>query len=324
MSRREQLERVFEIDRQVRTGLYPNADSLAAQLEVGRRVIFNDRRFLLDRLGAPLANSRQRKGWYYTDLSWTLPTAVVTRGELLTFLLAIEAAQRQLGPDIEAELRTAIEKLARGLQGSVEVDLDALRRHFTFAAPIAVATPFSTVLALREAANRCQRIRMDYFTASRTERAWRQVEPYHLHHAGDIYLFAFDPKHGQVRTFHTARIRQFQVLDETFARDPDWDVERYLAAGFRTELGPQTFEAVVRFDAYQATYARERTIHPTQQLEDLPDGGALIRFEASGLNEIVRWVLQYGAHAEVLGPPALRQAVFQAIRDMNTLYEETP
>ena len=45
MSQRQQLERVFEIDRQIRAGEFPNADRLAEALEVGRRVIFKDREF---------------------------------------------------------------------------------------------------------------------------------------------------------------------------------------------------------------------------------------------------------------------------------------
>jgi hypothetical protein len=32
MSQRQQLERIFEIDRQIRAGLYPNADKLAKQM----------------------------------------------------------------------------------------------------------------------------------------------------------------------------------------------------------------------------------------------------------------------------------------------------
>lgn len=72
MSQRQQLERIFEIDRRIRAGLYPNADTLAGDLEVSRRVIYNDRAFLLDRLGAPIAYDRERRGWHYTDKTWVL------------------------------------------------------------------------------------------------------------------------------------------------------------------------------------------------------------------------------------------------------------
>ena len=62
MSQRQQLMRIFEIDRRVRAGQYPNAESLARDLEVSKRVIYKDRAYMIDQLRAPLATDRQRGG----------------------------------------------------------------------------------------------------------------------------------------------------------------------------------------------------------------------------------------------------------------------
>jgi predicted DNA-binding transcriptional regulator YafY len=62
MSQRQQLERIFEIDRQIRAGLYPKAEDIAAKLECSRRVIFEDRRFMVDRLAAPIEYNREKGG----------------------------------------------------------------------------------------------------------------------------------------------------------------------------------------------------------------------------------------------------------------------
>ncbi len=78
MYQRNQLARIVEIDRQVRAGKYPNADSLARDLGVSRRVIYKDRAFMIDRLQAPLATDRRRGGWYYTDPAYTPPNLMVT------------------------------------------------------------------------------------------------------------------------------------------------------------------------------------------------------------------------------------------------------
>ena len=58
MSQRQQLERVMEIDRRIRSGEYPNAEKMAEVLEVSRRVIYNDRVFMIYRLGAPIEFNR--------------------------------------------------------------------------------------------------------------------------------------------------------------------------------------------------------------------------------------------------------------------------
>ena len=109
MSQRQQLERIMEIDRRIREGGYPNAEKLAEILEVSRRVIFNDRSFMIYRLGAPIAFDRERGGWYYTDKTWSLPGIYVTQGELMAFFLSLEIARRYIGTDIESPLRSAVD-----------------------------------------------------------------------------------------------------------------------------------------------------------------------------------------------------------------------
>jgi predicted DNA-binding transcriptional regulator YafY len=56
----------MELGRSIRDRQYPNADRMAEQLEVSRRVIFNDREFMIHRLGAPIEYDRTHGGWYYT------------------------------------------------------------------------------------------------------------------------------------------------------------------------------------------------------------------------------------------------------------------
>ncbi len=54
MTQPQQLERLLEIDRQIRAGQYPNAERIAALLRLSKRVIYTDKRFMVDRLGAPI------------------------------------------------------------------------------------------------------------------------------------------------------------------------------------------------------------------------------------------------------------------------------
>jgi hypothetical protein len=69
MSQRQQLERIFEIDRQISAGEFPNAERLARSLEVSRRVIFKDREFMIYRLGAPIEfeSLPPREAWIETE-----------------------------------------------------------------------------------------------------------------------------------------------------------------------------------------------------------------------------------------------------------------
>ena len=322
MPGRDQLRRIIEIDRRVRSGDYPHPDALAVELEVSRRVIFNDRAYMLNVLGAPLEFHPQRRGWYYTEPNFLLPSAIVTRGELLAFILAIEAAQRQLEPALQAELHRAIAKIASTLPGHIAVELETLRQHFSVAPLSSAAASESTLLALYEAIDLQKVVEMTYLTASRGQRSRRCVAPHHLHNqAGDWYLLAFDYKRKEMLMFNAGRIESLEVLSRRFTRQEDFSPVQYLQGGFRTELGPHVYEVAIRFDAPQAIYIRERHWHETQRIEELDNGALTLHFRASGLGEIKRWVMQYGAHAEVLSPPQLREEVQAEINRLSELYK---
>lgn len=321
MSSRQQLERILEIDRQIRAFKYPNARSLAQDLEVSERTIYHDRQFLVDRLGAPLAYDRKRGGWYYTDANWALPSIVVTEGELLALFLGVEVAKRYLGTVFEKPLRSAIEKITASLKGQVEVSLKELQECFIFAPPSVVTVREELLLDLHRAIQRCRQVRIRYFTASRGCWEVRVVEPYHLYNLrGDWYLIAFDHLRHAMRIFHVGRIDEWEVLPQVFTRDPQFSIEEWMSQAFIAERGEEPLEVAIKFDSYQARYIRERRWHPTQEIEELPDGGLILRFCVGGLDEVKRWVMSYGSHAEVLEPPSLREAVQKEIEQMAEIY----
>ena len=317
MSQRQQLERIFEIDRQVRAGRCPTADTLARSLEVSRRVIFNDRTFMSDRLGAPIAYDRTRGGWVYTDPTWVLPSVMVTEGELLVFFLTVELARRYLGTAFEGPLRSAMAKIGRGLKGPVSVDLQRLAENYTFEAPHSASAPEPVLLDLHRAIRERRLVAMRYFTAYRNATGDRTVEPAHLYnHDGDWYLIAFDRVRKDVRYFHVGRMERVKVLDDFFAPRRDFDLRAFLDQAFEVQMGGKTVEAAIRFDANQAPYIRGRRWHPSQTIQEHRDGGLTLRLKTSGLAAVGRWVLQYGRHARVVAPAELKRLVADEVRAM--------
>ncbi|MGC8763726.1 MAG: helix-turn-helix transcriptional regulator [Acidobacteriota bacterium] len=318
MSQRQQLERILEIDRWIREKRYPTAERLAEALEVRRRVIFKDRRFMIDRLGAPIVYDRAHGGWTYSDPTYALPTILVTEGELLAFFLSVEVARRYLGTPFEGPLRTAVDKIRGSLRGPVTVSLEELQKTFTLNPPPAAPVDEPTLLRLHDAILRRRRVQMTYFTAMRRKVTRRVVEPYHLmNQGGDWYLIAFDGLRKQFRYFNAGRIRKLAVLEEEpFARRRDFDAVAWIRQAFNAQMGQEPERVSLRFDAAQAPYIRERVWHPSQRLEDLPRGAVRLSFETSGLKGVLRWVLQYGRHAEVEAPPALRRVWVKEIRAM--------
>jgi predicted DNA-binding transcriptional regulator YafY len=148
------------------------------------------------------------------------------------------------------------------------------------------------------------------------------VDPYHLfNREGDWYLVGFDQLREEIRTFHLDRIQTLEVLPTCFKIPADFNVEDWIRTGFNAVQGRTVSNVVILFDAYQARWIRERQIHPTQMIEERPDGSLLLAFQTSGVEAVIRWVMQYGHHAQLLEPKELRQAVTDEIKKTMEKYE---
>lgn len=323
MSQRQQLERIMEIDRSIRAGEYPNADRLAEFLEVSRRVIFNDREFMINRLGAPMEFDRAKGGWYYTDQTWVLPGMIVTEGELMAFFLSVEISKRFLGSNLESSLRSAVEKISKGVKGPVSVDMDTLRSHYTFSEPSFNGIEESTLLDLHNAIIHRQNVWIRYYAATNREVTERTIEPYQLHSVrGDWYLIAYDLLRNDFRNFRVERMQKCKILPEKFIRDKEAQANERMKNSFLADRDGEVQKVSIWFSPEQAYYIRERKWHPSQQIQENEDGSILLHLESAGMAALKRWVLQYASHALVLSPQSLREDIIEEIKKMQHRYAE--
>lgn len=105
---------LFELDRRIRAGEFPNAPALASELGISERVVFRDRRKLIE-MGADIAWNKARGGWFYRDQSWILPTVRLSEGELLAFFLAVEIARSSGNAGFEDALQSAVAKITHSV-----------------------------------------------------------------------------------------------------------------------------------------------------------------------------------------------------------------
>lgn len=136
----------------------------------------------------------------------------------------------------------------------------------------------------------------------------RDVEPYAVWMAKlRPYLIAHCRTAGDLRTFHRARIREAEVLDEPFDPDPGFDLEAFVAERFGVHSGaPMKVQLELAPEIVHV--ANERRLHPSQRVEQR-DGVAVLTFTAAGTNEVAAWVASFGGLMRVVAPPELRDAV---------------
>ncbi len=140
------------------------------------------------------------------------------------------------------------------------------------------------------------------------------IEPLRLlPHRGGLYVISRMPYYDQLITQAVDRFESVEVTEEEFEPPDHLSVDERLSNAFGIS-SEEPMDVVVRFTEEQAPYIRERTWHPSQELEELDDGRVVLRLRAGGFYEIKSWVLSFGAVAEVLEPEELREAVREEMR----------
>lgn len=149
-------------------------------------------------------------------------------------------------------------------------------------------------------------IDIDYYKPNEDEFTRRTVEPYALINGREgWYVAAFDPNRDDVRHFRLDRIREAQVLDETFERRPEVDPAADVAGWPRTGELPASRSARVWISPERARWERERRVIA----EELEDGALVAEIAFAGVDWLVREVLTEIGDLVVLEPADARDAV---------------
>jgi len=316
------LERLLQIDSLLRSGQRHTADSLAELLEISERTVRSDLAFLRDRYHAPLEFNKQ-KGYYYSDPEWRLPTITLSQGELFAVTLGARMLEAYSGSAYAVDLRSAINRLSERLPEQTWVDLQQLaEERILFRAGAEIDLDPVVWHQLEDACRMQKTVQMTYYTASRAAVSDRKLDPYvlHIYRGTNPYVIGYCHQRQEIRWFRVDRIQQLQMLTESFVPDPTFDAKDHLELIFQHEAGGVPLPVDIWFDAPTAPYVRERRWHPTQEIQEHPDGSLTLCMMVRGMNDLKRWVLGYGKGAIVREPPELVKMVKVEIAGMSEQY----
>ena len=165
--------------------------------------------------------------------------------------------------------------------------------------------------ALREAIAARASVDFRYHSADRT------LQPYALLlREGFWYVMGHDEGHDEVRTYRVDRIEGTVTRGEgdEFERPADFDPRAVFPADPK-ELGDGDQVAIVRIDQARATFA-ERELGPESVVRRLPGGDVEVEVPCANLDAFRSWLFGWGVHAEVVGPPDVRDGLIEWLRAM--------
>lgn len=319
---RAHFGRLLLLDERIRAGKYPNCASFAREYEVSAKTVQRDIEFLRDNRGAPIAYDHDRRGYYYTAPGWRLTALELTEGDLFELAVAKRMAEQYRGTPLAGALDGLFAKIRDALPAATSIDPIAVQTGFSFhghpTREVDEATWRTVANALRD--RRILDVRYRSYGAARAKR--RRLIPVHLTCLdGEWVLVASMPGRPRPVTFALSRMRSVAVSDDPAPAVP-FDPADFFSNRFGRFVGTpgRTHGVVVRFDASAAPGVLERRWHPRQKIRREKDGSVTLSFPAPAIYEAKRWVLQWGAAAEVLAPEELRTAVAASARRLRAVY----
>jgi predicted DNA-binding transcriptional regulator YafY len=144
------------------------------------------------------------------------------------------------------------------------------------------------------------------------------IEPSALTHA--LYLIGWDEERAARRTFKVERILSASLTPQTFDPPEGEAPASELLRAWDVIADEEPIDVVIRFSPAVAKRAAETRWHPSQVIEEQPDGSLLWRGRISGSREIRIWIMGWGADAEVLEPSSLRDDLAAELASAASLY----
>jgi len=151
----------------------------------------------------------------------------------------------------------------------------------------------------------------------------RTADPYgFVVGGGRVYCVAHDRDRRGMRTFAVDNMSDVSVLSQTFTKPQSFNVEDFASSSISGVLhSGNTAEVRVRFAPRVAKAAVAARIVADRAVTRLPDGSVEIVYTVADVEELARWVLGWGAQAEIVAPAEVRDRVRMLISEVATKYE---
>src|SRR5437588_11960150 len=328
MPRNTEVIRQWTILREIEhaRGSGATIDDLASLCGVTTRTIRRDLQ-ALEEAGFPLYDDRSsddgKTRWRVNGQAFKGLSAGLTVSELCALSFSRTLLESLSGTPFRNEVESAFEKLALVLTPHMRQFLDQLprviatkpdplRRHDDPRQQQIVARALEATLHLRQAT-------LIYHSKSSDRTKTYLVHPYRLAYAqGGLYVLAYVPEYGEVRTFAVERIQEISLLEEHFV-----PIEELPDTAFPHSLGVHTGppeRVELEFEPAVADYVRAREWHPSQAMRDTESGGLHMTLDVCLDRALESWILSFGPFARVIAPDSLAREIAGRFEEARARY----
>lgn|GEM_PF-6356173 len=252
----------------------------------------------------------------------TIPDLRISYHDMLCLYLLDREDPVFKGTHVELRLKSVFNKLSHFFPDEFTTALNRMRT-LRVARPLArkhYADHQETITLVSGAILHQEAVDIRYHKYQDDSRDALTIYPLHLfEEEGGLYLIAEKEKTGDIRTYAVERIQSLKPTGHEYDYPKRFDYDAYLSRTFGI-VDDGKISVTVRISRNQARYAAERTWAKDQTLKTKPDGSVEISFTTRGVRDVKKWVLGWGAEAEVVEPGWFREEVQDEVDKMLRVY----
>lgn len=315
--------RIYRIDQILQEKGAVSFDELQVALQCSEPTLKRDLRYLREKAGAPIVYSRARNAYMYEksknaglkrSAMSMLPAAWYTPNEMYAFQTIVQQVER-----IENEPKAVLSADMRALKARLLALLPAelgqakeLMKRIKVILPSVPRVDAPYFALVGAALNRRCRLRLTYFTRTRSTETAREVSPLRLvNWRGRWYLDAWCHETSKLKTFSVENIRFAEMLNVQCRAVSMREVEHTLDSTYGIFSGGEQKTAVIRIDDVMTPYEAFAVWHADQKMTLHDDGSMTLEVPYANEIEIAGEIMRLGMHAKVMAPQSLADYIKQ-------------
>lgn len=278
------------------------ANELAEKYEVSIRTIYRDID-VLSSAGIPIYATQGKGGGIEIADDFVLKKSFLSENEQEQILIALKGLELT-NKEYENELLTKLTALFKTKNTNwIEVDFTNGQRSKSYD---------ELFKDIKSAIINKNIVSFTYFSSNKKETS-REVKPIRLLFKGwDWYVYAFCLSRNDFRYFKLSRIKEFEILSNTFEDDFDNIV-------LKKEMEyEETVFVKVKFDRKMAFRVYDEV---SSAIEEDEDGNLYATVELPNNYNLYNYIFSYGDAAEVLEPKEIRDKIKNIINFMDKKYK---
>ncbi|MEQ6119621.1 YafY family protein [Reichenbachiella sp. MALMAid0571] len=295
-----------------------SSQELADHFDISLRTVYRDIR-ALGEAGVPIGLD-QGRGYFIVD-GYHLPPVMLTKEEAGAILLAGKLMEKMGDKSVSAGFNSALMKINSVLKGEQKDFVENLDKYISVVRPQVPKNenfPDHFLADLKIALVNHRLVEFDYYSQYTDKSNLRQVEPLGLvFYSGHWHLIAFCRLRQDVRDFRTDRIMKLRLLEDHFEPKFNGEYKHLIRSVMH---GSEVQEVKIKVSFEVARFISDQKYYYGFVSEERKVEYVEMTYMVGNLNYFARWLIMYGAEADVVEPAQLREEVVKVVNELSVHY----